>query len=214
MFLFFIIIPIIVGVFKYKELDFAYRLLLYSSCISFINQCLNYLFYRVPGYKLSPFWNNIFNYQSQLLSLPILVFIAFSWLGLQKKNQLTFIFFLFCITSVFLEIYMIGMDEIRGSFALLFCTLIVIFIFVNSLNYLLKKQMIIKEKRSKLLIILPFIIGDIYSISLDIYIYYLYSDETALIFQMLYHVLMAIVALKLLCTALSIWLAPKKEVFI
>ena len=74
--------------------------------------------------------------------------------------------------------------------------------------------MIIKEKRSKLLIILPFIIGDIYSISLDIYIYYLYSDETALIFQMLYHVLMAIVALKLLCTALSIWLAPKKEVFI
>jgi hypothetical protein len=82
------------------------------------------------------------------------------------------------------------------------------------LNYLLKKQLIIKEKRSKLLIILPFIISDIYSISLDIYIYYLYSDETALTFQMLYNVLMAIVALKLLCTALSIWWAPKKEVFI
>ena len=214
MLLLFIIIPIIVGVYKYKELDFSYRLLLYWSCMRFINQCLDYLFYRAPGYILSPFWNNIFNYQSELLSLPVLVFIAFSWLGLLKKNQLTVKFFLFCIASVLLEIYLIGLEQIRGSFALLFCTLIGIFIFVYSLNYLLKKQMIIKEKRSKLLIILPFIISDIYSISLDIYIYYLYSDETELIFQMLYHVLMAIVALKLLCTALSIWWAPKKEVFI
>jgi len=203
-----------VGVYKYKGLDFSYRLLLYWSCMKFINQCLNYLFYRVPGYKLSPFWNNIFNYQSQLLSLPFLVFIAFSWLDLQKKNQLTVKTFLVCLASVLLEIYLIGLEEIRGSFALLFCTLIVIFIFVYSLNYLLKKQMINKERRSKLLIILPFIVSDIYSISLDIYIHFLYSEETAIIFQMLYHALMVIVALKLLCTALSIWWAPKKEVFI
>ncbi len=202
------------GVYKYKGLDFSYRLLLYWSCMKFINQCLNYLFYRVPGYKLSPFWNNIFNYQSQLLSLPFLVFIAFSWLDLQKKNQLTVKTFLVCLASVLLEIYLIGLEEIRGSFALLFCTLIVIFIFVYSLNYLLKKQMIIKERHSKLLIILPFIVSDIYSISLDIYIHFLYSEETAIILQMLYHALMVIVALKLLCTALSIWRAPKKEVFI
>ncbi len=214
MLLLFIIIPIIVGVYKYKELDFSYRLLLYLSCISFINESLSFIFYRVPTYKLAPFWNNIFNYQSQLFSLPLLVYIAFSWLGLLKKNQLTVKFFLFCIASVLLEIYLIGLEQIRGSFAVLFCTLIGIFIFIYSLNYLLKKQLIIKEKRSKLLIILPFIISDIYSISLDIYIYYLYSDETALTFQMLYNVLMAIVALKLLCTALSIWWAPKKEVFI
>lgn len=202
------------GVYKYKELDFSYQLLLYWSCMRFFNQCLNYFFYRVPGHKLTPFWNNIFNYQSQLLSLPVLAFIAFSWLGLKKKNELTVKFCLVCIASVLVEIYLIGLEDIRASFALLLCTLMLIFIFVNSLNYLLKKQMTIKERLSKLLIILPFIVNDIYSISLDIYINFLYSEETALIFQNLYHVLMAIVALKCLCIALSMWWAPKKEAFI
>lgn len=208
------IIPILVGLYRYRKLEFAYRLLLYSSCLVFINQVLYFIFKDVPGYKLSPFWNNIFNYFTVLCWQPVFVFIVFSWTRVRKQALLSIYYVLFCIVSIIAEYYLIGLEEIRTSPALIINNLLAMLIFVFSLNDLLSQRLVKEIRWSRLLLVIPFIISSIFGITLDLFMYYLYSVETENIFQRLYFVLMFVGALTFLCTALSIYWAPKKEVFI
>lgn len=214
MLIFFTLVPILAGIYRYRQLDLVYRLLFFTICLSLFNQLLYFFFKDVPGYKLSPFWNNIFNYYTLLSWLPVFVFVAFSWANIKKPLLLTIVFFLLCISSMFVEVYLIGLGEIRASHAISFSRLLSVFILITSLNELLNKQMLQKAKRSKLLILVPVIVETIYSVSLENFMYYLFSTETTVIFQNLFFVLMTIGAIVFLCYALSIWWAPKKEVFI
>lgn len=214
MLIFFMLIPIIAGVYRYRQLDLAYRFLLYSSCFSLFNLLLYFFFKDVPGYQLSPFWNNIFNYYTLLCWLPVFVFVALSWANVKKPLLLTIAFVFLSISSMLVEVYLIGLGEIRASNAISFSRILGILFFIFSLNESLPQHMLQKAKLSKLLILVPFIIDNIYGISLDVFIYYLFSEETTLIFQQLYFLLMCNGAITFLCTALSIWWAPKKEVFI
>jgi hypothetical protein len=213
MWLFFMIIPVIMGVLRFKELDFSYRALFYSCCLIFISQSL-YFFFYISVNKLLPFWNNIFNYLSALCWLPVFVFLAISWSRIKNKYLLTIAFFLTCIISILIETYLLGLEEIRESLAILFCKLLAILFFAYVLNDLINQNILKRNKRSKLLIILPYLIMNSYSISVELFMYFLYSEETVQVFQNLYFPIMYLGALDYMCMALSIFLAPKKEVFI
>jgi|694.fasta_scaffold02101_5 hypothetical protein len=212
--IFFLLVPIIAGAYRYRQLDLEYRLLFYSSCLSLFNLLLYFFFKDIPGNKLSPFWNNIFNYATLLCWLPIFVFVTLSWASVRKQLLITLAFVLFCIASMLAEAYLIGLEEIRASHAISLSTLLAIIIFIFTLNELASQQMLLKTRRSKLLIIAPFLFGSTFVISLDLFMYYLFSEQTSLLFQRLFYCLMWIGAATYLCTALSIWWAPKKEVFI
>jgi hypothetical protein len=116
--IFFLLVPIIAGAYRYRQLDFAYRLLFYSSCLSLFNLLLYFFFKDIPGYKLSSFWNNIFNYATLLCWLPIFVFVTLSWASVRKQLLITLAFVLFCIASMLAEAYLIGLEEIRASHAI------------------------------------------------------------------------------------------------
>lgn len=206
--------PIIIGIYRHKELDFSYRLLLYSSCLTLFNQCLFFLLKNFRGAISFPLWNNILNYLTILSWLPLFVFIVLSWTGIRGHKAIAIIFFLICIISILTEIYFLGLEEIRSSPALSFCKLLTLFIFVFSLNDISRQKIINRYKRSRLLLIIPFIIEMAYDISIDIFMYFLYAGENTHIFNNLYLGMMCMGALTFLFTAQSIFWAPKKDVFI
>ena len=173
-----------------------------------------FFLYKNNFQNLSPFWNNIFNYTTLLCWLPAFVFVALSWYKVKEKITLWLIYFLLCILLIFAEISLTDLAQLRASLAMSLCRLMGIIIFVFALNNVLIQKMIKKTKLVKLLIIIPFIVDNTYGISLELFMYYLFSKETTLIFQNLYYVLIATSSLTFLCTALSMWWAPKREIFI
>jgi hypothetical protein len=210
----FMIVPIVMGIYRYKELDFSYRLLLYSTFFTLINQCLYFLFKKFIGVIALPLWNNILNYFTILCWLPLFVFIVVSWTKIRIHKTIATIYFLICIIFILTEIYFLGLGEIRASLALSFCKLLALLIFIFSLNDISSQKTINRYKWSRLLLIVPFIIEVTYDISFELFMYYLYADKIILIFQKLYLVMLGMGAITFLFTAQSIFWAPKKEVFI
>ena len=186
MWLFFMIVPVVVGFFRFKELDLPYRVLLYSCCLIFISQSLYFFFLHNPEYNPPSFWNNIFNYVTALCWIPFFVYLAISSTRTKNKKLSTIAFFCICITIILIETYLLGIEGIRESLAILLCKLLAIIVFVYALNDLLNQNTIKKAKRSKLLIILPFLVMNSYSTSVEIFMYFLFSEETAQVFQNLY----------------------------
>jgi F0F1-type ATP synthase membrane subunit c/vacuolar-type H+-ATPase subunit K len=140
--------------------------------------------------------------------------VALSWSGIKKPALFAKVFSIVFIGAILMESYFIGLEEIRASLALSFCKALSLLIFIFTLNVILKQSTLKKTKRSRMLVIIPFLIGDIYGVSLDIFMYFLYSEETLSLFTNLFIALIYSGGLTLLSYALSIWWAPKKEVFI
>ena len=211
---FFMLWPIIIGLLRYTELNFPYRLLVYSCTIIFFNQILFYFFKDIPGYKLSPFWNNIFNYYKVLCYLPSCVYIVVIFSKMKHKFFLVIVFTLFVIGLITIEIYLKGLNEIRASLALSLSSVLSVLFFIAALIQLLNQNLPRKTKQSALLFVVPFIIVCAYDISLDIFMYFLYSNETKHVFLTFFGLILNISKIYYLCIALSIWWAPKREVFI
>ena len=212
--LIFMLCPVVIGFLRYNDLDSAYRILFYTCCLILFNQFLFYSFKCIPGYKLSPFWNNIFNYYTVLCWLPNFVFFAISWSRVNKLISLAFVFTFICIAFILTEIYYVGLGEIRASLALSLCRILAILVIVFCLNDVLNQKLPKKTKISTMLFFIPFIVGSIYYITIDLFIYYLFSNETASMFRDLYDVFMAFAAITYVCYALSFLLSPRKDSFI
>jgi hypothetical protein len=213
-YIFFVVVPIIVGFLRFNKLNFTYRILLYSFFLDFFCQIFYLIFKHFPSWNISPFWNNIFNYLKAFCWYPAFVYVALSWSGIKKPALFAKVFSIVFIGAILMESYFIGLEEIRASLALSFCKALSLLIFIFTLNVILKQSTLKKTKRSRMLVIIPFLIGDIYGVSLDIFMYFLYSEETLSLFTNLFIALIYIGGLTLLSYALSIWWAPKKEVFI
>ena len=214
MYIFFVVVPIIVGFLRFNKLDHVYRVLLYTFCLDFLHQVLYLIFKYTPGWKLSPFWNNIFNYQAAICWYPAFVYAALSWSGIKKPSLLTIVFSIVSIGAIFMESYFVGIGEIRSSLAVQFCKVLSILVFVFSLNVLSKKSIIKKIMRSRIMVLVPFLVAEIYDVSLGIFMYFLYSEETVSLFTNLYISIIYFGGLVLFCYALSIWWAPQREVFL
>lgn len=214
MYIFFVVVPIIIGFLRFNKLDHTYMVLLYTFCLDFFQQVLYLFFKYTPGWSLSPFWNNIFNYQAALCWYPAFVYVALSWSWIKKPTLLTMVFSIVSIGAILTESYFVGLGEIRTSLALQFCSVLSILVFVFSLNVLHGQRIIKKTKRSRILVLVPFIVVEIYDVSLEIFMYFLYSEETLSLFTNLYISIICFGGLVLFCYALSMWWAPKKEVFV
>lgn len=212
--LLFMVLPVIAGVIKYRQLDPIYSLLFYVCLIILINQVLFYFFKYLPGYELSPFWNNIFNYYTVLCWLPNFVFLAISWTRVKKPRAFSMAFFFICIAFILTDINYFGMQKIRASLALSMCRILAIFVFVYCFIDVLNQKLHKRVKLSRLFFIIPFLVISMYYITFDIFIFYLFSNETELIFKNLYDLFMALAALAYICYTLSLLLAPKREIFV
>lgn len=210
----FMLCPVIVGFLRYNDLDSAYRMLFYTCCLILFNQLLFYFFRLAPGYKLSPFWNNIFNYYTQLCWRPAFVYVVITWSVTSKKRIVFISFILIVFLLILLEIYFVGLNQIRASLALSLISILGIFIFVYTLNDIFKLSLLKKTKRSMLLVVLPEIITTSFHVSLDLFMYFMYSETTQLIFGNLYGSVMVLGAISYVCMGISILWAPSKEKFI
>lgn len=202
------IIPIVIGILKYAILDTPYRILLYGICLSLINQIVFLLF------KFSPILNNSINYLSFLILFQLRVYNCLLWSDIRLKARIIALLISASILLIASEVYWIGLDQYRASLALSIITLLGIIIIVYIIVELIKKRILKKTKQSIMLFMIPFVIVNIYAISIDIFLYFLYSKQTAEIFMNIYEVLLYLGAIGYLCFTLSLLLAPPKERFL
>ncbi|MFN5422859.1 MAG: hypothetical protein ACK5AO_06305, partial [bacterium] len=67
-----------------------------------------------------------------------------------------------------------------------------------------------KVKLSKLLVIVPFLIHTTYMISLDVFMFFIYSDETTTFFKNAYNFILFLGLIGNISRAASLLLAPDK----
>ncbi len=163
------IIPIVIGILKYANLDTPYRILLYGICLSLINQIVFLLF------KFSPRLNNINNYLSFFIVFPLRVYNCLLWSAIRVKARKIAFLISASILLIASEVYWIGLDQYRASLALSIITFLGIIIIVYTIVELINKKILKKTKQSILFFMIPFVIVNIYAISIDIFIYFLYS---------------------------------------
>ncbi|MFN5423010.1 MAG: hypothetical protein ACK5AO_07075 [bacterium] len=206
---FFVLLPVIVGLFRHKKLDDTYKILLYTCIIGSVTHIVYLLFIKFP-----PVWNNLFNYTRSLVWYPPFVYVTLSWSAIKKRNQAFFIYIIIYFVSILLEIYVVGLHEIRASLALSFNNFIDVLMLLYCLNVLLFMKMPAKVNLSKILVIVPFLIHTTYMISLDIFMFFIYSDETTAFFKNAYNFILFLGLIANISRAASLWFAPEKEVFI
>lgn len=72
----------------------------------------------------------------------------------------------------------------------------------------------LKNRYSKLLILVPILISNIYFIVLNILVYFLYNPNTSQIFRKLYYLISYIDLFGYICFSLALLWAPKKQKYL
>jgi hypothetical protein len=201
-------VPLIIGILRYNTLYSGYKVLFYYICFAIIDQIIFSFF------KFSPEWNNIFNYLSHISLLPLRLYICILWSDIKKKNTLLMWFIIISVLFILIEVYWIGLHEYRASIALSISSLICISFIVFIIVDLIKQQGLYKTKRSMMLFMMPFVVARIYSTSIDIFMSFLYNENTTGLFIKLYDIYLYLSVFYYLSIAISLWLAPVKEEFI
>lgn len=202
------IIPIVTGILKYDILNTPYRILLYGICLTLINQIVFLLF------KFPPILNNIFNYLSFFILFLLKVYNCLLWSDIRLKARIIAFLVSASLLLIASEVYWIGLDQYRTSIALSIITLLSIILIVYIIVELINKKILKKTKQSIMLFMIPFVIVNTYAISIDIFLYFLYSKHTAEIFINIYDFLLYFGVIAYLCYALSFLLLPRKDVFL
>ena len=208
MLIFFIVVPIIVGVLLYKKLDYWYKLFFYSSVFSL---AIEIIFH---SYKFSSIWNNIFNYMSELSWLPLATIASIHCSELTKKKLYFGLYVILSLLFVIIEIYILGLNENRASLALSACYLLLIIFLTNSFVSILRKKILVKDNLSRMLVVIPLLVTIIYGTSLNIFLFFLFSESTMELFKILYNVFLVMIAVNYLLRGVAFFLISKREVFI
>jgi hypothetical protein len=208
MFIVILIIPILLCLVRFRELENTYRLISVPYISTLIGQIIH------ENFKFSPVGNNIFNYIMDIVWALPFIYIIISWGEIKKKNQYISLYGAIYILSIFLEIYLVGLEKHRASLAISANVFIQILISINCLIVILKKNILKKTQWSMLLILISTIVVNSYLLSIDLFMYFLFSSASVKLFQTMWQWLSYLFIIGHFCRALSLWWAPKKDVFI
>lgn len=200
------IIPLIIGLLNYKKFTPPLKGIYYYLLFA--------LFYEaIESFIISP---NIFNLSKYGFGLIWTLFYShcfFYWTEVKKKQYLISIL-VFYFSFVMIEIYVIGLNTFRISFA----DLVIQFLFCFFAAYLINKTFSsnasVQEKKVRLFILIPFFIFYVYLCLINIFMFFLFSPATQKLFSNLYWVIRILNPINYLCVSVAFYLAPKKQVYL
>ena len=79
---------------------------------------------------------------------------------------------------------------------------------------ILRKKILVKDKLSRMLVVVPLLVTIIYGTSLNIFLFFLFSESTMELFKILYNVFLIMIAVNYLLRGAAFFLISKREVFI
>lgn len=202
-----ILVPSIIGLFFYKNIDKSYRLFILYLLAGSITELAYYFGFKQNEYKFF-----IFIYILIATQLLLTIFMKWDRKKTHFKTKLLFHF-------VFLLIYIVDLIiifkyENNMRWGQLFLYLVLSIYAINILNQNTEGLLTKKSAYSRLLIIVPFVIFTIYYCCIRIIMFYLYNAKNEEFFSNLYNTVRVINALSYLCYSLAIIWAPKEEQYL
>jgi hypothetical protein len=204
---YFILIPILVGIIKFKRLDDPYRNFLILLIVYFCIQ----IFQKA---NKTPASMNLSCYAQLFIEVMVLLNIFSNWTGTTISVHLKSIIFISIIFSIGAEIYTQGIDTFRVSFVELFVYFISIFLLIEIVIRNKSKRLFNHLAYSRILILYPLIFFRIYYISISIAMFFLYNPETSSMFIDIYNIIFIINLVSYLSYSIAFKWSPKREYFL
>ena len=202
-----VIFPILLGLLNYKKLDIALRNVFYYLVFILIRE-------RFQPYIHSALYINIEHIIYEL-SFTFFYSVAFiEWAGLKKVKKLIRIQILVILCLIFCEIHFFGLNTFRVSIFSVVINILFTLVIVYLINKTLNRNEPNKEKKVKLLILIPNLIFYFFFNTLDILMIFLYSSKTQEIFISLHVITQMLLLGVYFCFSLAFYLKPKKEVYL
>ena len=202
-----VIMPVIVGVFKFKTINRGYIFLFFSLSVDFLIQILIKFF-------STPIAINIAQYIYFIITFYLLLEAFLFFLGVKNKNKIIFLFLILTIISTLIEIKIVGISTFRVSLVDIFYQIVLFSIASFYLFRNLSETLNSKYRLSSLLIYVSYIVTWLYTIIFQIFILYLFSKETEQYFKNLSWVLNIIYFSTYICLTIAFIYAPKKEKYL
>lgn len=201
------IIPIIIGLLSYKKFTPPLKSIYYFLFFSF--------FYEVTeSFIKAPSIFNLYKYLFFLIWTLAYSSCFLYWAGIKKIKQYIIFVIVFYLLTVVIEILLIGLNSYRtSSIELLYPFLFSLFAIIL-INKTYSSKESVKEKKVKLLILIPFFVFYIYLSVINIFMFFLFSPATQKLFINLYWVITILNPINYLCVSLAFYLAPKKQIYL
>lgn len=204
-----ILIPTIVGIYRYRNIGFALKLLCCYLCFGVVFEFAAYL---IPK---TPFISNIQNYIFTVIETTFLTYMMQMW---TQKNQ-PFLFFLFVLilicTSICIEVSILGINSFHFSLNITLGEIIIALTAINAVAHTISKKRISQmERKIRLLILIPLLINFLFSLIAGFMMHFFYNPLNPTFFIKLYSVVSITNAGSYIFYTLAFLWAPLKEKFL
>ena len=203
----FILLPTLIGLFFYKNIDKSYKLFIVYLLAGSITELAYYVGFKPTEYKF-------FTFIYILIATQLLLAVFMSWdrRKIHIKTKLFFHFFFLLIYIV--DIILVFEHRINMRLGQLFLYLALSIYAIDILNQNTESVLTKKAALSRILVIVPFVIFTIYYSCLKIVMFFLFNAKNEEFFSNLYNTVRIINALSYVCYSLAIIWAPKKEKYL
>jgi len=196
-----IIIPFLIGVFRYKSISKEYYLFLVLLFFGFINE-------TIQSTLVSNYYRGLFSMIYAFIDAQCFLVLFLRWRSFDRSTIINYqiLFFFISLVGFLLKLNSTGISiewshKIQTAILVIFATPIL-------------TQKNSEHARSQKLIIIPFIVFSVYYIVLNILMYFLFNKSTQALFIDLYSIITIINFLSYISYSFAIIWAPKREQFL
>lgn len=202
-----VIIPLIIGLVRFRVVHQKYYIVIFNLALIFFNELFIVFVYDY-------FLLNLFQFIYFLLYALSILLILFEWGFLNKRSVMKrVLIFLFLLLSI-LE-YAFNIDQkIRVPLMIICILFIWVISAITFISSNIDNEDTSRNRYSKLLILVPILISNIYFIVLNILVYFLYNPNSSQIFRKLYYLISYIDLFGYICFSLALLWAPKKQKYL
>lgn len=202
-----VIIPLVIGLIRCRVIHKKYYIVLFNLALIFINELFIVFVYNY-------FLLNLFQFIYFLLYSLSLLLILFEWGFLNKRSIIKRVLIYVFIILSGLE-YVLNIDQKVHLPIMIICILFIwVILAISFISSGIDFDDSSKNRRSKLLILVPMLISNIYFIVLNILVYFLFNPSTSPIFRKLYYLISYVDLFGYICFSLALLWAPKKQKYL
>lgn len=203
-----VVLPVVVGIIKYKKLDSIYRCFLYHLGLAFFWEVSSPILPRNIEYV------NLENYLFTGSIVPFSYFSLMSWAMMKNVNKKTIMLTIIIIMLACIELSIYGLEKIRVTYSAPLLDIISVILGLNAFFVIYSKKYSVMERRSLFMLVIPLIVINSFSTILYITLALYYSPSNQEFFIKLFNVSHVLNALAFICYSLSFILKPPKQVYL
>lgn len=204
-----ILIPAILGIYRFRNIDFALRLFCCYLCIGIVFESAAFF---IPK---NPIISNIQNYFFIVFETVLLTFMMQLWAHRNRPIRfILFILILLCV-SICIEASILGLKRFLFSLNITLGEIVISLAAIKAVVHTISKKNISQtERKIRLLILIPLLINFLFSFTAGFVMHFFYDPLNPEFYKNLYWVVIITNTVSYIFYTLAFLWAPQKEKFL